>query len=235
MNMGDKEHKGEIIIYKAEDGQTAIDVRLQDETVWLTQDEMARLFKRERTVITKHINNVFATGELVEKSNVQKMHIAHSDKPIKYYNLDVIISVGYRMNSKRGTQFRIWATRVLREHLVKGFTVNDRRLKELHQAVHLITEYAERRDLSGDEAKALLHVVEDYTFALDLDDYDHQRIAVTAATEKSVIPVTYDEATRVIDRLRRQFHTSELFGREKDKSLYGSLDGIFQTFGGRDL
>ncbi|TSA25008.1 cytochrome C biogenesis protein CycH [bacterium] len=237
-----EENRGDIVIYKAEDGQTALEVTLEDQTVWLSLNQMAALFLRDKSVISRHVRNVFKEKELLRDSTVAKFATVQKERDrvverqIDYYNLDVIISVGYRVKSKRGTQFRLWATRVLREHLVKGFTANDRRLKELHQAVHLITEYAERRDLSGDEAKALLHVVEDYTFALDLlDDYDHQRIAVTAATEQPVIPVTYDEATRAIDRLRRQFHASELFGREKDKSLHGSLDGIFQTFGRKDL
>jgi prophage maintenance system killer protein len=197
---------------------------------------MSKLFQRERTVITKHINNVFTTKELDEKSTVQKMHIPSSDKPVKYYNLDVVLSVGYRVNSKRGTQFRIWATSVLREHLVRGITVNERRLKELQQAVHLITEIAERRDLSGDEAKALLRVVEDYTLALNLlDDYDHQKVVIADTTERKVHAVTYDEAARTINHLRKQFGASELFGREKDESLRGSLDNVFQTFEGKDL
>jgi prophage maintenance system killer protein len=234
--MKQEEHKGEIVIYKTEDGQAALDVHLHDETIWLTQEQMSKLFQRERTVITKHINNVFTTKELDEKSTVQKMHIPSSDKPVKYYNLDVVLSVGYRVNSKRGTQFRIWATSVLREHLVKGFTVNESRLKDLHQAVHLITEIAERRNLTGDEAKALLRVVEDYTFALNLlDDYDHQKVVIADTTERKVHAVTYDEAARTINHLRKQFGASELFGREKDESLRGSLDNVFQTFEGKEL
>ncbi len=230
------ENKGEIVIYKAGDGRTALEVHLHNETIWLTQEQMSKLFQRERTVITKHINNVFTTKELDEKSTVQKMHIPFSDKPVKYYNLDVVLSVGYRVNSKRGTQFRIWATSVLREHLIKGFTVNERRLKDLHQAVHLITEIAERRDLTGDEAKALLRVVEDYTFALNLlDDYDHQKVVIADTTERKVHAVTYDEAIKTITHLRKQFGASELFGREKDKSLRGSLDNVFQTFEGKEL
>jgi prophage maintenance system killer protein len=234
--MKQEEHKGEIVIYKTEDGQAALDVHLHDETIWLTQEQMSKLFQRERTVITKHINNVFTTKELDEKSTVQKMHIPSSDKPVKYYNLDVVLSVGYRVNSKRGTQFRIWATSVLREHLVKGFTVNESRLKDLHQAVHLITEIAERRNLTGDEAKALLRVVEDYTFALNLlDDYDHQKVVIADTTERKVHAVTYDEAIKTINHLRKQFGASELFGREKDESLRGSLDNVFQTFEGKEL
>ncbi|MGD0589948.1 MAG: virulence protein RhuM/Fic/DOC family protein [Bacteroidota bacterium] len=236
------ENKGEIIIYKAEDGKTAINVRLEKETVWLNQYQLADLFTTDRTSILRHIRNIYKTGELAAEltcakiAQVQKEGGRRISRNILYYNLDLIISVGYRVNSKRGTQFRIWATRVLREHLVKGFTVNERRLKDLHQAVHLITEIAERRDLSGDEAKALLRVVEDYTFALNLlDDYDHQKVVIADTTERKVHAVTYDEAVRTIGHLQKQFNASELFGREKDESLRGSLNNVFQTFEGKEL
>ena len=233
------ENKGEIIIYKTEDGQAALEVRLQKETIWLTQKQMAELFRTERSVITKHLHNIFREGELKEDSVCAIFaHTAKDGKTYQtaFYNLDMVISVGYRVNSKRGTQFRMWATHVLREHLVKGFSVNERRLKELHQAVHLITEIAERRDLTGDESKALLRVVYDYTFALNLlDDYDHQKVVIADTTERKVHAVTYDEAARTINHLRKQFGASELFGREKDESLRGSLDNVFQTFEGKDL
>jgi prophage maintenance system killer protein len=237
--MKQEENKGEIVIYKTEDGQAALEVRLQKETIWLTQKQMAELFRTERSVITKHLRNIFREGELKEDSVCAIF--AHTAKDRKtyqttFYNLDTVISVGYRVNSKRGTQFRMWAAHVLREHLVKGFTVNERRLKDLHQAVHLITEIAERRDLTGDEAKALLRVVEDYTFALNLlDDYDHQKVVIADTTERKVHAVTYDEAVRTINHLRKQFGASELFGREKDESLRGSLDNVFQTFEGKEL
>ena len=233
------ENRGEIVIYKTEDGQAALEVRLQKETIWLTQKQMAELFRTERSVITKHLRNIFKEGELKEDSVCAIFaQTAKDGKTYQtaFYNLDMVISVGYRVNSKRGTQFRIWATSVLREHLVKGFTVNERRLKELHQAVHLITEIAERRDLSGDEAKALLRVVEDYTFALNLlDDYDHQKVVIADTTERKVHAVSYNEAIKTITHLRKQFGASELFGREKDESLRGSLDNVFQTFEGKDL
>ncbi|NLN38720.1 MAG: hypothetical protein GX155_03905 [Smithella sp.] len=136
--------KGEVVIYKAADGPM-IDVRLDQDTVWLTQKQMSGLFETERSVITKHLKNIFKSGELEEQSNVQKMHIANSDKPVAFYNLDIIISLGYRVNSKRGTQFRIWATRVLRRHLVEGYTLNEKRLtaqqdkiRKLQDAVRLM-------------------------------------------------------------------------------------------------
>src|SRR3970040_2636163 len=121
---------GEIVVYQTADGEVRVDVRLESETVWLTQNHMAELFGRERSVVSKHLRNVFREGELDEKSNVQNLHIAGSDKPVKFYNLDVIISVGYRVKSSRGTQFRIWATQKLREYIVKGFVMDDERLKE---------------------------------------------------------------------------------------------------------
>jgi prophage maintenance system killer protein len=197
---------------------------------------MASLFQRERSVITKHIHNVFKEGELPEKSNVQNLHIAGSDKPVKFFNLDVVISVGYRVNSKRGIQFRIWATQILRDHLVKGYSFNQRRLAELKQTVRLMATMAERRDLSGDEATALLRVVGEYSRALDLlDDYDHQRVPAPRAGSQTRYALTYKEAIGIVNRLRERFGGSTLFGQEKDESLHSSLQTIMQTFGGQDL
>lgn len=230
------EDKDQVVLYQAPDGAITLDVRLEDETVWLTQQQMAALFATERSVITRHLRNIFATNELEEKSNVQKMHIAHSDKPVKFYNLDVIISIGYRVNSKRGTQFRIWTTNVLRDHVVRGYSINERRLKELNQAIRLIGSVVERKALSSDEAMALLSVVKDYSYALDLlDDYDHERVTARDTTVRAVAPVPYDEVRRIIERLRAQFSAGELFGTEKDKSLQGSLANIMQTFDGKEL
>ena len=224
-----------IVIYQSAEG-IQLDVKLEKETLWLTQKQMAVLFDTERSVITKHLNNIFASGELNRESNVQKMHIAGSDKPVAFHALDAIISVGYRVNSKRGTQFRVWATSVLRDHILKGFSVNERRLKELNQAIRLIADVAGRRELSGDEAKALLSVVADYSFALDLlDDYDHQRVAVPVRKPGVVVPLDYSEARRIVDRLRDKFGSSALFGIEKDNGLKGALGAVMQTFGGKDL
>jgi prophage maintenance system killer protein len=148
----------------------------------------------------------------------------------------MVISVGYRVNSKRGTQFRIWATNVLREHLVKGYTINKKRLKDLQQTVQLIAAVAERHPLTSDEASAVLRVVSDFTFALDLlDDYDHQRVSLAGTTKARATPVTYEEARRIIERVKEKFAAAELFGKEKDESLHSSLQAVFQTFGGKDL
>jgi hypothetical protein len=165
----------EIILYQTEDGQTKIDVRLEEESVWLSQKEMSVLFQKERSVITKHINNVFKEGELDEKSNVQILHISSSDRPVKYYNLDVIISVGYRVKSHRGTQFRIWATKQLREYLIKGFVLNDEKLKETGHTNQYFDELLERiRDIRSSEKIFYAKIRDIYTTAIDYDPNDEE-------------------------------------------------------------
>jgi len=203
---------------------------------------MASLFGRDKSVISRHLGNVFNEQELDPAATVALFATVRQEGPrfverqVEFYNLDAVISVGYRVNSQRGTQFRIWATRVLREHILKGYTANERRLKELNQAVRLIADVAERRPLSGDEATALLRVVGDYSRALDLlDDYDHQRVALADTTRVAVMPLSYGEARRMVDRLRVKFCASELFGREKDASLHSSLGAVMQGFSGRNL
>ena len=168
----------EIIIYKSEDGAIKLDVLFSEETVWLTQDQMAKLFGKDRTVITRHINNIFKDGELEEKSNVQKMHIANSDKPVSLYSLDVIISIGYRVKSQNGVIFRKWANKVLKDYLLKGYAVNQKRLEYLEKTIKLI-DIAGRMDteLKTAEAKEIIKVINNYSNALNLlDDYDHKRI-----------------------------------------------------------
>ena len=227
---------GEIVLYRAADGGPALDVRLERDTVWLSQAQLVELFQRDQSVISRHVRNVFAEGELPEESNMQKMHIAGSDKPVIFYNLDVIISVGYRVKSQRGTQFRIWATNVLRQHLVQGYTVHAQRLKELNQAVRLVADVAHRRTLSGDEATALLEVVADYAYALEvLDDYDHQRVRLGEVSPGPVATLVLDEARQVIARMGERFGASGLFGREKDDGLEGSLSAVMQTFDGQEV
>jgi prophage maintenance system killer protein len=227
---------GEVLLYQAADGGPALDVRLERETVWLTQAQLVELFQRNQSVISRHVRNVFSEGELPEEGNMQKMHIAGSDKPVTFYNLDVIISVGYRVKSPRGTQFRVWATNVLRQHLVRGYTVHERRLKELNQAVRLIADVVRRRPLSGDEATALFDVVADYAYALEvLDDYDHQRVRLGEVSPGPVAAIDLDEARRVIARMGERFGASGLFGREKDDGLAGSLGAVMQSFAGREM
>jgi len=233
------ENDSQIVIYKAPAGPISLEVKLQGETVWLTQKQMSALFKTERTVITKHLRNIFKTKELVEKSVSAKFaHTAQDGKTYstQFYNLDAILSVGYRVNSKRGTQFRIWATRVLHDHILRGYSVNERRLKELNQAIRLIADVAERRTLTGQEATSLLRVVADYSFALDLlDAYDRQAVGPARGLRRPVKGISLEEARKTVERLREHYHSGSLFGQERDKSLAGSLQAVFQTFGGKDL
>lgn len=230
---------GEIILYRAADGGPALDVRLERETVWLSLNQLADLFGRDKSVISRHLRNVFKEGELVRTEVVAKNATTASDGKIyqvEYFNLDAIISVGYRVNSLRGTQFRIWATNVLRQHLVQGYTVHARRLSELNQAVRLIADVAHRRTLSGDEATALLEVVADYAYALEvLDDYDHQRVRLGDVSPGPVAALALDEARQVIVRMGERFGATGLFGREKDEGLEGSLSAVMQTFGGQEV
>ncbi len=230
---------GEIILYEESDGRIALEVRLEQDTIWLNQKQMAELFATERSAITKHLGNIFKSRELDRKSVCAKFaHTAPDGKvyQVNFFNLDAIISVGYRINSKRGTQFRIWATNVLREHILKGYTVNEKRLRDLNRAVRLIADVVNRQDLSGDEATALLRVVGEYSRALDLlDDYDHQRIRKPAAMTEVVCMLTAGEARRIVEKLRERFGESSLFGIEKDNGLESALGAVMQTAGGKDV
>lgn len=231
--------RGEMAIYQAPDGGIQIDVRLEKESLWLNLNQLATLLDRDKSVISRHLRNIFKEGELKHESVVAKNATTASDGKtyqVDYYNLDAIISIGYRVNSIRGTQFRIWATKVLRDHIVQGYTVNQSRLGELHQAVKIIADTAERRDLSGDEAKALLAVVGDYSSALGLlDDYDHQRVAKPVTRGKVTCPLGYAEALHIVEQLRGEFGESAVFGVEKDKGLDAALGAIMQTAGGEEV
>ncbi|MBK5721109.1 virulence protein RhuM/Fic/DOC family protein [Dysgonomonas sp. Marseille-P4677] len=241
MNKGElKSSNSQIIIYQTSDGNTTLDVQLENDTVWLTQSQMVELFGRERTVITKHINNIFKEGELDEKGNVHFLHIANSDKPVKIYNLDVIISVGYRVKSQQGTQFRIWANKVLKEYLVKGFVVNQQaKVKQLQEAldsIKILTGIATRQEATKDQAIDILQVIKDYTYALDtLDRYDYQSLEIDNTTKEESFRATYESATKAINTLREKFGSGGLFGNEKDQSFRSSINTIYQTFGGEDL
>jgi prophage maintenance system killer protein len=230
---------GEIVLYRTVDGGPALDVRLERESVWLSLNQLADLFERDKSVISRHLRNVFKEGELERAAVVAKNATTAADGKtyqVEYFNLDAIISVGYRVNSLRGTQFRIWATNVLRQHLVQGYTVHERRLKELNQAVRLIADVARRRPLEGDEATALLNVVADYAYALEvLDDYDHQRVRLGEVSAGPVAALDLDEARQVIVRMGERFGATGLFGREKDDGLEGSLSAVMQTFGGAEV
>ena len=234
----------EIILYTATDNQTQIDVQFEKDTVWLNQEQLVTLFQRDQSVISRHIRNVFKEGELDEKSNMQKMHIANSDKPVAYYNLDVIISVGYRVKSKQGTQFRQWATQRLKDYLVKGYVLNEKRLKELNykyselqNAIKLASNAGNVESLSSTEAKGILKVIETYAYALEtLDKYDHQRLTIDAEESvEELYKLTYDEAIEQINIWRDFQKAGKLFGNEKDESFKSSLSTIYQTFDEIDL
>ena len=232
-------NRGEIIIYQAPGGETRLDVRLAGETLWLNLNQIAALFERDKSVISRHLRKVFQTGELERDSVVAFFATTAADGKtyqVEYFNLDAILSAGYRVNSPRGTQFRIWATGVLRDHLIRGYSANERRLRELRRSLRLVEHALEGEAVTSDEATALLRVVTDYAYALDLlDDYDHLRVAAAATRAGPAIGISYDEALTIIGRLREKFGASSLFGLEKDSSLHSSLNAIMQTFDGQDV
>lgn len=219
----------ELVIFESEDKAVSLSVPFKEDTVWLNQSQMTQLFSVDRTVITKHVNNVFKEQEVDQESNVHFLHIANSDKNVKYYSLDVIISVGYRVKSKRGIEFRKWANSVLKQYILKGYAANNRRLEELRQTLQIIRRTEKQLDSSQ-----ILSVIEQYTGALDLlDDYDHLRVKKPGGTQDTY-RITYEEARKVIDSMKFG-DTSDLFGNEKDESFKGSIGAIYQTFGGKDV
>jgi prophage maintenance system killer protein len=240
-------HNGDIVIYQSEDGNTRINVNLQGETVWLSQQQMSELFKTDRTSISRHIKNIYKTEELDKKSTcaffaqVQDEGFRKVTRKIPYYNLDMIISVGYRVNSKRGTQFRIWANKILKEYLIKGYAINDkitqRKYEELSQLVHILGRtISSQPELSNKENLDLISVVTDYTYALDtLDKYDYQKLKIEKTTYENKFIATYDNAILTIQNLKEKFGGSWLFGNEKDDSFKSSIGQIYQTFDGADL
>ena len=237
----------QIIIYQTEDGQTQVDVRLENETVWLTQAQMVELFQTTKQNVSLHVGNVFKEGELEQKSTVKEYLTVQKEgerkvsRKVKYYNLDVIISVGYRVKSKRGTAFRIWANNVLKQYLIKGYAVNERMRKEqigeLRQLVGMLGRTIQNQPLlSNDETNALFEVVTDYTYALDtLDNYDYERLTINKTTKEEPFHATYENAMEAINGLREKFGGSVLFGNEKDESFKSSIGQIYQTFGGEEL
>ena len=243
-NVNDK-----IIIYQTADGNTQIDVRLENETVWLTANQMALLFDRDDKTIRKHISNAIkeelSDTVVVAKFATTTPHGAIDGKSqthlVSYYNLDVIISVGYRVKSKRGVDFRRWANRVLKDYHVKGYAVNERihkeQIGELRQLVGMLGRTIQNQPLlSNDETSALFDVVTDYTYALDtLDNYDYQRLTIDDTTAEGGFQATYDNAMQAILSLKERFGESALFGNEKDDSFKSSIGQIYQTFDGVEL
>ena len=237
----------QIIIYQTDDDQTQIDVRLENETVWLTQAQMAELFQTDRTSIVRHINKIYADDELDRDSTCAKIAQVQKEgqrtvrRSIPYFNLDMIISVGYRVNSKRGVKFRQWANRVLKQYLIKGYAINERlrheQISELRQLVQVVSRTLQHREQENTiETQDLLDVVVDYTYALDtLDNYDYERLTIDQTTKVASFHATYENAMEQIQRLRDKFGASVLFGNEKDDSFKSSIGQIYQTFGGEEL
>lgn len=247
------QHDHQIAFYRAEDGEVSLHVNIQDETIWLTQDQMAQLFERGKASISEHIRNIFKEQELDQSATVRDFRTVQLEgkrqvnRQVSHYNLDVVISVGYRIKSKRGTQFRIWANSVLKEYLLQGYAVNQTylqqqadKLEELVSTVNVLSSVLEIKQLDKSEAVGLLKVISDYTHALNLlDQYDNQLLQINNVSNQEVIKITYEEAVGAIknlrDKLAEQREAMTLFGREKDDSLRGSLYSIYQTFDGKDL
>ena len=239
----------QIIIYQTEDGQTQVDVRMENDMIWLTRQQIAVLFGRDYKTISKHINNALkeelAGSVVVAKFANTTQHGAIEGKTqtheIDYFNLEVITSVGYRVKSKRGVQFRQWANNVLKQYLIKGYAVNERMRKEqigeLRQLVGMLGRTIQNQPLlSNDETNALFEVVTDYTYALDtLDNYDYERLTINKTTIEEPFHATYENAMEAINGLREKFGGSVLFGNEKDDSFKSRIGQIYQTFGGEEL
>ncbi len=233
---------GELLIYTDPRGGAIAEVRLIEETLWLTEKQMSDVFERDRTVIGRHIAAIFSTAELEKESNVQKMHFAHSAKPVQLYSLDVVLSVGYRVNSKRGTQFRIWANRVLKDHLIKGFSIDrkklteqEERLRELKESIRLVERslITEARDIG--KARTIVRILADFADGLDvLDAYDRQSLQAKGSTSRQAQKIDVDEFLQVVAQMGEECG-SGLFGVSKHQSFESSVGQIYQTFDDKEL
>ena len=225
----------EILLYTSPDGEVQLDVQLQDETLWMTQQMMAELFQTTVPNINTHIKNILQEAELQEKGTIKEILIVRTEgrrqvrRPVNFYNLDMILSVGYRVNTRRGTQFRIWATQRLREYLLRGYVAHEKRLQQLGMVVQLMRRVETRLD-----ARQVLDVIEHYSHGLNLlDAYDHQTLTRPAGSKQCYL-LQYDECRKLIESMRFGAE-SELFGREKDDSFRGVLGNIYQSFSGQDI
>jgi prophage maintenance system killer protein len=238
-----------IKIFQTDDGKTEIQVVVQSDTVWLSQKQIADLFEKDADTVGLHLRNIYKTGELLEKATTEKYSVVQKEgdrnvtRSLKLYNLDAIISVGYRVNSQRGVQFRIWANQVIKDYLIRGYALNERRLKSqneqlnsLKKSVLILTKIVNQKKLSPDESEGLLKIITDYAFALDiLDQYDYQKLKISDTSDKELYRITYQEAKDHIKRLREIYGNGPLFGKEKDNSFQSSISTIYQTFDGKDL
>ena len=236
-----------IIIYQTEDGEIKLDVKMENETVWLTQAQMSELFQTDRTSIVRHINNIYRSNELDIEPTCAKIAQVRTEgkrnvtRFLPYYNLDMIISVGYRVNSIRGTQFRIWANKILKDYLIKGYAINQKikleHYQELKDMVRILGNTLKSQEqLTTDQSKGLLAVVTDFVYALDtLDKYDYQQLTIEDTTKGDKFQATYEKAIEAICSLKGKFGESELFAHEKDQSFKSSISTIYQTFDGIEL
>jgi len=238
-------NKGEMLIYQTPDGNVNLDVRLENDTVWLNRQQLSILFNRDIKTIGKHIHNALREelrdiATVAKFATVQKEGNRQVERNIEFYNLEMIISIGYRVKSNRGILFRIWANKILKEYLVKGYVVNEniklQQYSDLKQTVKLLSNVLQSKELSADEATGLLQVISDYTYALDtLDKYDYQELTVEYSTQKESFRATYESAKKAIVYLKNKFGGSDLFGNEKDESFKSSINTIYQTFDGQEL
>ena len=233
--------RGKIIIYKTSDGKTTLNVELANDTVWLSQAQMSSLFEKDQSVIARHIKNALTEGE-IDESNMQILHNTLSKfRPTTVYNLDVIISVGYRVHSQRGVQFRKWASELIKDYLVKGYVVRNDLSAQRYEELKSLVSTLERTVLflepgHSDQIKSIFSIVRDYTYALDtLDAYDYQNLTISETTVPEKFRVSYENAMEVITSLREKFGQSDLFGVEKDQSFHSSIGQIYQTWDGKEL
>jgi prophage maintenance system killer protein len=243
-----EESSGGIVIYEDERMNLELKTDIQKETIWATQNQISDLFGIDRTVVSKHIQNIIITQEISRLNNVQKMHIVNSLRPVAFYSLDMILSIGYRVNSKKATKFRIWANRVLREYILKGIAVNDDRIEKLHEKgivdlrekLAFIQNTVRRRELDRGEVNSLLSVISDYANSwLLLKKYDDGDMAIRKTSARETRPVTYESAREAIDALKLSLagkgEAGELFAQERDETFRGILRTIYQTYDGREL
>lgn len=242
-------NESEIKIYQTDDGQTKIDVKFENETVWLSQKQMAQLFDKDSDTIGLHLKNIYQSGELEEFATTEYSSVVQNEgkrlvqRKIKLYNLDAIISVGYRVNSKRGIQFRIWANSIIKEYLFTGFVLDKKRLvqqnnqlKELQNTVKILSNSLKFNTLTNDESIGLLKIISNYAYALEiLDQYDYQRLEIKDTSGKETYRLSYEEAINLIIIAKKALGNSNLFGHEKDNSFKSSISTIYQTFEGEDL
>jgi len=221
--------KNEVVLFETEDKSVVLPVTVENETVWLSQAQMIELFDRDQSVVSRHISNVFKEEEVDKESNMHFLHIATADRPVAVYSLDVVISVGYRVKSKRGVEFRKWANSVLKQYIIKGYAVNTNRINQLGEVIRIM-----KRTENSLDSKQVLSVIEKYNTALELlDSYDHQTMNRPKGNE-AIYVLTYEECRDVIATMRFG-DESELFGREKDDSFKGSIGNIYQSFAGQEI